>query len=235
VKNGYILLFAASLRCEIFKSYEEYKTRFNYIDFDDMLTRTLELFEQNEALINAYRSRYTYINVDESQDTSFLQHQIIKCLAAPRNNIFMVGDEDQSIYTFRAAFPRALLDFEKTYPGAKVYLMENNYRSTKNIVSAANMFIKQNRERYDKNMFSERDEGERVKYTCLEEKNNQYRYIGAELEKEKNLSGIAVLYRNNVSVIPLADVLQRSNIPFYLRDAKNHFFIHWGLSILYHL
>lgn len=150
---------------EIFKNYEAYKQQNNFIDFDDMLTKTLVLFNQNSDLINAYRSKYTYINVDESQDTSYLQHQIIKCLANPRNNIFMVGDEDQSIYTFRAAFPKALLDFEKTYPGAQVYLMENNYRSTKNIVAAANKFIKQNNERYDKNMFSERDEGTPAKYT----------------------------------------------------------------------
>lgn len=211
----------------IFKSYEAYKAQFNYIDYDDMLTKTLELFKQNEALINTYRSRYTYINVDESQDTSYLQHQIIKCVAAPRNNIFMVGDEDQSIYTFRAAFPKALLDFEETYPGAGVYLMENNYRSTKNIVSAANTFIKQNRERYNKNMYSEREDGEQAKYTYLKDKNDQYGYIGEVLKQEKDLAETAVLYRNNISVIPLADALHRSNIPFYLREAKNHFFRHW--------
>jgi len=161
----------------IFKSYEAYKRQNNYIDFDDMLTKTLDLFRQNEELVNAYRSKYEYINVDESQDTSYLQHQIIKCLASPRNNIFMLGDEGQSIYTFRAAFPKALLDFEKTYPGAQVFLMENNYRSTKSIVTAANKFIKQNNERYDKNMFSERDEGTPAKYSCLQDKNDQYEHV----------------------------------------------------------
>ncbi len=212
---------------EIFKRYEAYKQQNNYIDFDDLLTKTLDLFEQNEGLVNAYRNKYTYINVDESQDTSYLQHQIIKCLAYSRNNIFMVGDEDQSIYTFRAAFPKALLDFEKTYPGAQVYLMENNYRSTKNIVVAANKFIKQNNERYDKNMFSERDEGIPAKYICLQDKNDQYEHIVSMLEKDKDFSGTAVLYRNNVSAIPLADTLHRSKIPFYLREIKTHFFRHW--------
>lgn len=211
----------------IFRDYEVYKQLNNFIDFDDMLTRTLDLFKQNEDLISAYRNRYTYINVDESQDTSYLQHQIIKCLANPGNNIFMVGDEDQSIYTFRAAFPKALLDFEKTYPEAQVYLMENNYRSTKNIVSAANKFIKQNNERYDKNMFSERDEGTPTKYICLKDKNDQYGHIAAMLEKDMNFSGTAVLYRNNVSAISLVDSLHRSNIPFYLREAKTYFFRHW--------
>lgn len=212
---------------EIFKRYEAFKQQNNFIDYDDMLTKALELFEHNEDLVNAYRNRYTYINVDESQDTSYLQHQIIKLLAYPRNNIFMVGDEDQSIYTFRAAFPKALLDFEKTYPGAQVYLMENNYRSTKNIVAAANKFIKQNNERYDKNMFSERDEGLPAKYTCLQNKNDQYEHIISALEKDKDFSGTAVLYRNNVSAIPLADALHRKKIPFYLREAKTHFFRHW--------
>ena len=104
---------------EIFKAYETCKLKNNFIDFDDILARTLDLFMDKRELADAYRNRYMYINVDESQDTSYLQHQIIKCLAAPRNNIFMVGDEDQSIYTFRAAFPKALLDFSKTYPGAQ--------------------------------------------------------------------------------------------------------------------
>lgn len=212
---------------KIFKAYEDYKQQNNFIDFDDMLTRTLELFTDNKDLVDAYRQKYTYINVDESQDTSYLQHQIIKCLAAPRNNIFMVGDEDQSIYTFRAAFPKALLDFNITYPGAQVYIMENNYRSTKQIVAAANKFIKQNNERYDKNMFSERDDGIPVKYTCLKDKNHQYVHIVSMLENEKDISETAVLYRNHVSAIPLADVLNRSNIPFYLRETKTHFFRHW--------
>ncbi len=212
---------------EIFKGYEAFKQQNNFIDFDDMLTKTLDIFEQNEELVNAYRNKYTFINVDESQDTSYLQHQIIKCLAYPRNNIFMVGDEDQSIYTFRAAFPKALLDFEKTYPGAQVYLMENNYRSTKNIVAAANKFIKQNNERYDKNMFSEKDEGMPAKYTCLKDKKDQYEHIVSMLDKDKDISELAVLYRNNFSAIPLADLLHRNKIPFYLREAKTHFFRHW--------
>jgi len=212
---------------KILKSYEEYKLQNNFIDFDDMLTKTLDLFIQNKDLVNAYRSKYIYINVDESQDTSYLQHQIIKCLANPINNIFMVGDEDQSIYTFRAAFPKALLDFEKTYPEAQVYLMENNYRSVKSIVSAANKFIKQNNERYDKNMFSERDEGTPIKSTCMNDKNEQYDHIVDVIDGSKDFFGTAVLYRNNVSAIPLVDALNRSNIPFYLREAKTHFFRHW--------
>ncbi len=212
---------------EIFKSYEAYKKQNQYIDFDDMLTKTLELFHANEDLINSYRNKYKYINIDESQDTSYLQHEIIKCLASPRNNIFMVGDEDQSIYTFRAACPKALLDFERTYPSAKVYLMENNYRSTKGIVNAANKFIKQNNERHDKNMFSDREEGAPAKLNCLKDKNDQYEHIASILKNEEDFSEVAVLYRNNVSAVPLADIFSRCSIPFYLREAKINFFKHW--------
>ena len=226
----------------IYAGYESYKKDNNLIDFDDMLTQTLELFKSNEALANAYRAKYKYINVDESQDTSFLQHEIIKVLANPLNNIFMVGDEDQSIYTFRAAFPKALLDFEKTYKNANILLMEQNYRSTKNIVRSANNFIKQNKERYDKNMFTQKDDGMDVKYSCVANKNLQYGHIiksilqessnknsqvKTDLKSPINLSETAILYRNNTSAIPLADALNRNKIPFYLRESKLHFFKHW--------
>lgn len=212
---------------QIFSAYENVKRENNYIDYDDMLTRTLYLFKKNSELLEAYRKKYTHINVDESQDTSYLQHEIIRSLANPGNNIFMVGDEDQSIYTFRAAFPKALLDFGETYPGAQILLMERNYRSTKSIVNAANKFIKQNNERYEKDMYSENDEGKTINLTCYDEKNDQYTGTAEVLKKESEFDGTAVLYRNNISAIPLVDVFDRHGIPFYLREAKTYFFKHW--------
>ncbi|HHW31208.1 MAG TPA: ATP-dependent helicase [Clostridiaceae bacterium] len=212
---------------KIYKSYEEYKLRNNYIDFDDMLARTLNLLLENKEIAEMYRNKYEYINVDESQDTSYLQHQIIRQLAIPKNNIFMVGDEDQSIYAFRGAFPKALMDFKKTYPGASVLLMEKNYRSTLNIIAAANKLIKQNDERYNKTMFSERGPGAPVKYKCLQERIQQYPYIVSLLKQQENLSGTAVLYRNNVSAISLAYELHARGIPFYLHEYKANFFRHW--------
>ncbi len=212
---------------EVFKLYETTKIQNNFIDFDDMLMKTLEIFQSNKDLINSYRNKYKYINIDESQDTSYLQHEIIKCLASPKNNIFMVGDEDQSIYSFRAAFPKALLDFEKTYPGARIFLMENNYRSTKSIVNAANKFIKQNQDRHNKNMFSNNDEGTPAKFISLKDRNDQNEYLLDSIKKETNLAEIAVLYRNNVSAIPLADAFSRNGVPFFIREAKIHFFKHW--------
>ncbi len=218
----------------LYREYEQHKLRENLMDFDDMLTMTMELFEKNKGLIARYRARYRYINIDESQDTSYLQHEIIRCLAAPRNNIFMVGDEDQTIYSFRAAFPGALLQFEATYPGAQIYKMERNFRSTGTIVRAADSFIRQNEERYDKHMFCKKAEGEPIQFTCLRGKNEQYDYLSSALQKETDYSGMAILYRNNMSAIPLVDMLDRASIPFYLREVKAHLFRHWITADIIH-
>ena len=165
--------------------------------------------------------------MDESQDTSLVQHKIIRMLAHPRNNIFMVGDEDQSIYGFRAAFPQALLEFKKTYPGARILLMERNYRSTPDIVKVANDFIKQNKERYEKNMFTENKQDGGVVFKHVKDREEQYLYIASQLSARDNLSDCAVLYRNNISSIALADHLEYNGILFYIRDTNIHFFKHW--------
>jgi len=215
---------------EIYKAYEKYKREERLIDYDDMLTGTYQLFRQNREMLSFFRDKYHYINVDESQDTSFAQHELIKLLAAPKNNIFMVGDEDQSIYGFRAAFPQALLDFEKTYPGAKIMLMERNYRSTGCIVKPANMFIKQNKDRYDKNMFTHKEKGNPIEFVNLKDRNDQYIHILNSVMKAERLSHCAVLYRNNISAIPLVEFFDRNDVPFYLKETNIHFFKHWMVT-----
>lgn len=215
---------------EIYSTYEKRKRNGGYIDYDDMLTGTYQLLMKSTGFLDALREKYHYINVDESQDTSFVQHEIIKLLAGPRNNIFMVGDEDQSIYGFRAAFPKALLSFKETYPGARILLMERNYRSTQSIVKSANTFIKQNKERYKKEMFTENTEGNAVVFKHVDDRNEQYSYLTSILKDQSNLSGCAVLYRNNISAITLVDYLESSKIPFYIRDNNIHFFKHWVVS-----
>jgi DNA helicase-2/ATP-dependent DNA helicase PcrA len=211
----------------IYKVYEKHKRDTHSIDYDDMLTGTYILFRRNVEILSVFRNKYDYINVDESQDTSFAQHKLIELLTYPKNNIFMVGDEDQSIYGFRAAFPEALLNFKQTYPDARVLLMERNYRSTPNIVKAANTFIKQNKERYDKNMFTERNEGAPIGFIHLKDKEDQYTHIINALAKINNYAECAVLYRNNISAIALVDYLDSRNIPFYVKDSNIHFFKHW--------
>ncbi|WP_235832571.1 ATP-dependent helicase [Acetivibrio mesophilus] len=215
---------------DIYNAYEKRKKYEGGIDYDDMLTGTYLLLRRNAEIINMLREKYHYINVDESQDTSLVQHEIIKLIAHPRNNIFMVGDEDQSIYGFRAAFPKALLDFRKTYPGAKILLMEKNYRSTKKIVIPANTFIKQNKGRYQKEMYTENEEGEAIVFKHVNSRNEQYEYLTSVLMSQSNLSDCAVLYRNNISAIPLVDYLEYNNLPFYIRDSNIHFFKHWVVN-----
>ncbi len=215
---------------EIYNAYEKYKREARLIDYDDMLTGTYMLFKQNREMLNIFRNKYHYINVDESQDTSFAQHELIKLLAGPNNNIFMVGDEDQSIYGFRAAFPQALLDFDKTYTGARIMLMERNYRSTECIVKPANMFIKQNKDRYDKNMFTEKENGSPVEFVNLKDRNGQYAHVLNSVRRLGNSAQCAVLYRNNISAIPLVEFFDRNGISFYLKETNIHFFKHWMVT-----
>lgn len=137
---------------KMYSKYQEWMKKNNYIDFDDQLVYAYKLLSDNPWLLEKYQRRYQYICVDEAQDTSRIQHVIIALLASKTENLFMVGDEDQSIYGFRAAYPQALLEFEKDHAGAKVLLMEDNFRSNANIVIAADRFIQSNTLRHKKQM-----------------------------------------------------------------------------------
>ena len=217
---------------EIFMTYEEQKQLHKCIDFDDMLVQTLKIFDQEQDFLNMYRHKYQYINVDEAQDLSYLQHEIIKRLAYSLKNIFMVGDEDQSIYAFRGAYPQVLLNFEAIYPGAQVYFLERNYRSTKSIVEVANGFIQVNKERRDKKMFTERTDGRPIKIRYLANKEEQLEYLLSLLQQGDFYLDQAVLYRNNVSSLPIIDLLDRNKIRFYLREFRNSPFKHWVINDL---
>jgi DNA helicase-2/ATP-dependent DNA helicase PcrA len=185
------------------------------------------LLNSNAEVLNRCRSRYKYIQVDEGQDTSRIQHEIIKLVSKPINNIFLVGDEDQSIYGFRGAFPDAILKFEEDYGKAKVFFMEENFRSTKKIVSAAGEFIKSNTERYDKNIYTNREEGKEIQIKILDNEYEQLDFLVENLKNNGNYKDTAVIFRNNISVIPVADRLNKNEIPFYIRDSKSNFFNNW--------
>ena len=215
---------------KIFSNYESYKRKYNLIDFDDMLTMTLHILQNNPSVLNKYRDIYKYIQVDEGQDTSKVQNEIIKLISYPHNNLFVVADDDQSIYGFRGAYPEDLLVFDKKYPNAKVFFMEENYRSTKNIVSVCNSFIKQNKSRYNKNLFTNNQSIEPVTITKLKIQEDQYDYIIDSIKKDMDLSNTAILFRNNLSAISVIDHLNRNNISFYMKDSKVHFFKHWIVS-----
>ena len=212
---------------EIFISYENFKRKNHLIDFDDMLTLSLQILKEDKYLLNKYRNKYDYVQVDEGQDTSKVQIEIIRTIAAPRNNVFVVADDDQSIYGFRGAFPRALLNFNKMYPNGKIFYMEENFRSSNNIVSACNKFIKQNTLRYNKNLFTANKNIRPITIVKVENMLDQYDYLIQEIKKHGDYKNTAVLYRNNISAIGLIEFFERNSISFYIRDSKIHFFNHW--------
>ena len=211
----------------IYNSYEKYKKENYLIDFDDMLTLTLEVLEKDNYLLKKYRERYKFIQVDEGQDTSKVQNKVIEIISRPKNNLFVVADDDQSIYGFRGAFPKALFEFEKNYPKTKVFYMEQNYRSTKNIVSVCNKFIKQNTQRFNKSISTNNSSHRPINILKFKDMADQYEYIIEQLLNQKSFDNTAILYRNNISSIGIIEYFDRNNIPFKMKDIKIDFFNHW--------
>lgn len=209
---------------DIYKEYNSYLIKNKLMDYDDQMRYAFGMLRVSETLLNEYRNMYRYICVDEAQDTSKIQHVIIRLLAGENGNLFMVGDEDQSIYGFRAAYPEALLNFSKDFTEAKVIVMDQNYRSNANIVSGANLFIKKNASRYDKNMCAAREASNDIKFVKVKTRAYQY---GSLIKVAQNCtSETAVLYRENESILPLIDRLDRYNIPYRIRNIDMTFFTH---------
>ena len=218
----------------IYTVYENYKKRHHLLDFDDMLTISLEILNSNKYLLAKYRDKYNYIQLDEGQDTSKIQMKIIRLLASPRDNLFIVADDDQSIYGFRGAYPQGLFDFKKDYPKGNFFYMENNFRSTKNIVSLSNKFIKKNKTRYNKNITTENSYLEPINIIKVNNIDEQYKYILKELE-EKGSNNTAILFRNNLSAVGLIEIFERNKMEFKTRDAKLRFFNHWLVNEILNL
>ena len=209
---------------EIYKSYNEELHAGNLMDYDDQMIYAYNILRKSPETLQCFQDQYRYICVDEAQDTSKIQHEIIRLLAGRRDNLFMVGDEDQSIYGFRAAYPEALLSFEKDHPGARVLLMEENFRSCAQIVEAADRFIQKNILRHEKHMKAARAAGEEIEQIPLNDRKAQYDYLVRMAEQCRIQT--AVLYRNHENVLPLVDRLERKGIPYRLRNAEMTFFTH---------
>ena len=206
----------------IYKAYcNELRNR-KCMDYDDQMIYAYKLLRSSPELLNYYQNMFPYICVDEAQDTSRIQHEIIALLASKTQNLFMVGDEDQSIYGFRAAYPEGLLSFEKNYPDAKILLMEENFRSNANIVEAADMFIQKNTLRHAKHMQATRGSGSEIKGISLKSRGGQYPYLLKVAQDCKEQT--AVLYRDNESAIPLVDLFERNAVPYKIRNAELSFF-----------
>lgn len=212
---------------EIFTRYEEYKRANNYIDFDDMLTFAYDILRQNDDMRSYYQKQYNYVLVDEGQDTSLIQHELISLLVMPYNNIFLVADDDQSIYGFRGADPKHLKEFSKNYPHTRKYFIEKNYRSTKEIVSVANAFIKINSDRELKNMVTDNGSGETVSLITVINEEEQLTILRDSIRAKKGKNTTAILYRNNASAMLLVDNLSRGDIAFSLRESRINFLKHW--------
>lgn len=204
----------------VYDAYQEALREAGRMDFDDQLVVAYRLLLDDPTVLMELQETYRYVSVDEAQDTSYVQHRILYLLAQRYGNICMVGDEDQSIYGFRAAYPDVLLDYDRIYPGASILLMETNFRSTPPIVSAANALISHSAKRHSKTARAVQSGGERIRYTTLSDVSLQYAYLADSLERHAAQGKTqAVLFRNNESALPLVDLLQRRSIPFVCRDA----------------
>ena len=203
---------------EIYRDYEKKLIINNSVDFDDLLVLPIKLFKESSEILKLYQEQYKYILIDEYQDTNYVQYILTKMLSAKYKNICVVGDQDQSIYGFRGSNYRNILNFEKDYPNAKVIMLEQNYRSTKNILSAANDIIANNRKRKEKNLWTENESGEKIFYKrCLDEKEEAYfvtTRIDDLIKRGVSLSDIAVLYRTNAQSRNIEEYLLSYNIPY---------------------
>lgn len=208
----------------IYKEYCRQLRAQGLMDYDDQMLYAYNMLRRFPDLLEYFQNMYPYICVDEAQDTSKIQHAIIALLASKTENLFMVGDEDQSIYGFRAAYPEALLLFEKHHPGAKVLLMEENFRSNANIVVAADQFIQKNTLRHEKHMKATRPAAEMVKEVKLKSRKAQYSYLAKIADG--CTTETAVLYRDNECVLPLVDLFERKGIPYQMRSKELTFFTH---------
>ena len=208
----------------IYKEYCRQLRAKGLMDYDDQMVYAYTMLRSVPELLRHFQELYPYICVDEAQDTSKIQHAIIALLASGSENLFMVGDEDQSIYGFRAAYPEALLTFEKNYPDAKVLLMEENFRSDARIVLAADRFIQKNTLRHEKHMKAARKPASDIREISLRSRKAQYTYL-AKLA-EGCTSQTAILYRDNECILPLVDLLERNGIPYQMRNAELSFFSH---------
>ncbi len=213
--------FWAQRVARVYRLYEAELERNNALDFDDLLGRAVELFEQHPDVLARYQDRFRYILVDEYQDTNHAQYRLVRALAAKYRNLCVVGDDDQSIYAFRGADPRNILEFEKDYPDAAVVKLEQNYRSTTTVLEAANSLVRHNDRRKHKHLWTENGTGEPIGLYQAENQRDEAAFVCRTLaafqrETGEPLRRSAVLYRTNAQSRQLEDVLMAAGIPYQL-------------------
>ncbi|TKM71447.1 DNA helicase PcrA [Enterococcus faecium] len=204
------------------KCYAAYQKELQYnqcMDFDDLIMNTIRLFEEHPDSLTYYQNKFHYIHVDEYQDTNHAQYTLVNLLAGRFRNLCVVGDADQSIYGWRGADMQNILDFEKDYPDAAVILLEQNYRSTKNILSAANQVIENNSNRKPKNLWTENKEGNKITYYRADNERDETRFIVDRMQEEirsnhRNYGDFAILHRTNAQSRVMEETLLKANIPY---------------------
>ena len=203
---------------KIFKSYEAEKTKAGALDFDDLLIKALELFSKNEAVRLKWQEKFEYILIDEYQDANMVQYHLVKLLVGPKKNICVVGDDWQSIYSWRGADFTNILHFERDFPGAKVIKLEQNYRSTGNILEASQKIISRNKTRTDKTLFTKAGNGEPVDIESLRDENEEASFVALSILKMQkeypDFSDFAVLYRTNAQSYTFEKAFMNLHIPY---------------------
>lgn len=204
---------------KIFAAYQMRCYKAGAMDFDDLLVNTYKLFKHNPDVLYKYQHKFRYIMVDEYQDTNLCQYMIVKSLASMYENICVVGDDSQSIYSFRGANIQNILNFEKDYPDLKVFKLEHNYRSTSNIVNASSSVIEKNKDKLEKKIFTNNQEGDKIKVVKTLSDNEEGRMVAQSIFEEKNQrqlhnTDFAILYRTNAQSRAFEEALRKMNIPY---------------------
>ena len=216
---------------QIYEEYERRRKLLKKIDFDDMLVLCYELFQKRPDILQLWQKKFQYILIDEFQDINQVQYDVIRMLALPENNLFIVGDDDQSIYRFRGARPEIMLGFSKDYPNAKSIILDVNYRSTKAVVSAARRVIERNKNRYQKEIITVNEQGDNVHIQEVRHPVEESHYVREQIAKAvaagTEPSQIAVLYRTNTEPRALVETFMEYHIPFQMKEHLPNLYEHF--------
>ena len=216
---------------DIYQMYERERTRRQKVDFDDMLILCLKLFKKRPDILKKWQDKFSYFLIDEFQDVNRVQYEVLKMLAYPSNNLFVVGDDDQAIYRFRGADPEIMLGFPTDYPGTKKIVLNVNYRSTGYIVKGAQRVIFHNDKRYNKDFHAKQGQGDCIHVQEVKDVLEESRYVAeairTEIKNGTDLSQIAVLFRTSLDARVLAETLMEYDVPFYMRERLNNIYDHF--------
>ena len=238
IKNNQLFINSyESLHCDsgvfrkIYEQYEKERKAKRKIDFDDMLVLTYQLFVNRPDVLRMWQKKYKYILIDEFQDINQVQYDVIRMLAAPENNLFIVGDDDQSIYQFRGARPDIMLDFPKTYPDTKQYILDVNYRSTKAIVNGAARVISHNKTRFEKKIITLNEQGAPVHIQEVRHPIEESKYVLKEIQNTLAqgvpAKEIAILFRTNIEARALVETCMEYNMPFQMKEHFPNLYEHF--------